>query len=233
MAPIDLIQPVLTMEADETKPHDAIVRIVIAFAKQELATANGSHDWEHTLRVVRLCSQLGPKEGANMTVLLSAAYLHDIGRAYQDAAKGAICHAEKGAALASPFVQDLSLTNAQKENIIHCIESHRFRGDQVPDTLEAQVLFDADKIDAIGAVGVARAFLFAGEVGARLHNPDVRIEETQSYSKDDTGYREFKVKLCKIRDRILTPSGRSIAEARHRFMAAFFDQFVQEFNGER
>lgn len=219
--------------ADETSCDTAVIDIVIPFAKQQFTTANGSHDWEHTLRVVKLCQHLGPVEGADMTVLLAAAYLHDIGRAYQDAAKGAICHAEKGATLAFPFVQNLPLTNARKENIIHCIQSHRFRGNQQPGTLEAKVLFDADKIDAIGAIGVARAFLFAGEVGARLHNPDVRVEETRSYSRDDTGYREFKVKLCKIKDRILTPSGQRIAEARHRFMAAFFDQFIHEFNGER
>ena len=70
------------------------------------------------------------------------------------------------------------------------------------------MLFDADKLDAIGAVGVARAFLFAGEVGARLHNPEVRIEETQPYTADDTGYREYRVKLCRIRDRMLTATGR-------------------------
>lgn len=233
MGSSELKRSVPTAETDTIAPESPVVRRVIAFAKQKLTTANGSHDWEHTLRVVKLCQHLGPKEGGDMTVLLSAAYLHDIGRAYQDAAKGAICHADKGATLALPFVKKLSLTDAQKENIIHCIKTHRFRGNQVPGSIEAKVLFDADKIDAIGAVGVARAFLFAGEVGARLHNPDVRIEETQSYSRDDTGYREFKVKLCKIKDRILTQSGRNIAEARHEFMTAFFDQFIEEFNGER
>ena len=233
MEDADLKKATSPATAGPVSSEASVVQKVISFAKEKLTTANGSHDWEHTLRVVKLCQHLGPKEGVDMAVLLSAAYLHDIGRAYQDAAKGAICHAEKGASLAFPFVQDLALTDAQKENIIHCIATHRFRGDQVPSTPEAKVLFDADKIDAIGAVGVARAYLFAGEVGAKLHNPDVRVEETESYSKDDTGYREFRVKLCKIRDRILTESGRPIAEARHEFMTAFFDQFIQEFNGER
>jgi uncharacterized protein len=168
-----------------------------------------------------------------MSVLLSAGYLHDIGRHYQDNAKGALCHAKKGAELAEPFVAGLHLSEKQKSNILHCIASHRFRGNGVPNTLEARVLFDADKLDAIGAVGIARAYLFAGELGARLHNPDLRIEETKSYSVDDTGYREFTVKLRKIKDRILTETGRRIAVDRHRFMEQFFIRFIQEYNGER
>jgi uncharacterized protein len=99
--------------------------------------------------------------------------------------------------------------------------------------VEARVLFDADKLDAIGAVGVARAFLFAGEVGARLHNPDVDIEGTRSYSVDDTGYREYMLKLSKIKERMLTVTGREIASERHAFMENFFEQFVAEYEGKR
>jgi uncharacterized protein len=100
-------------------------------------------------------------------------------------------------------------------------------------TPEAKALFDADKLDAIGAVGVARAFLFAGEVGARLHSPEADIEATEPYSIDDTGYREFKVKLCKIKDRIMTQAGRKLAEERHAFMEEFFQRFLEEYGGER
>ena len=100
-------------------------------------------------------------------------------------------------------------------------------------TPEARVLFDADKLDAIGAVGVARAFLFAGEVGARLHNAEETIEETESYSVEDTGYREFKVKLSKIRDRMLTAEGRRLAEERHVTMVEFFKRFLEEYEGKR
>lgn len=167
-----------------------------------------------------------------MTVLLSAALLHDIGRSFQDAANGAICHADEGARLAEPFLQRLPLSRGQIENILHCIRAHRFRGFQVPETKEAKVLFDADKLDAIGAIGIARAFLFAGEVGARLHNPDTQPEETTSYSPDDTGYREFKVKLSKIRERMLTNEGRKLAEGRHDFMVDFFSQFTKEYEGK-
>ena len=88
-------------------------------------------------------------------------------------------------------------------------------------------------LDAIGAVGVARAYLFAGEVGARLHNAGNNIENTQSYSIDDTGYREYRVKLCKIKDRMLTPTGKQWADDRHAFMEAFFKRFVSEYEGNK
>ena len=176
---------------------------------------------------------MGPGEGADMDVLLSAAYLHDIGRRYQDASNGTVCHAEKGAQLAESLLNGLPLSEAQKQNIVHCIQSHRFRGLHAPQTPEAKVLFDADKLDAIGAVGVARAYLFAGEVGARLHNPDADIKNTRPYSEDDTGFREYKVKLCKIKERILTHEGRKLAGERHRFMEDFFNRFLEEYEGKR
>ncbi|MBT8352316.1 MAG: HD domain-containing protein [Deltaproteobacteria bacterium] len=211
---------------------DVVLNDIREIAREHFNRSRGSHDWEHTLRVCRLCERIGRAEGADMDVLLIAAYLHDIGRASQDASSGAVCHAEKGAKMAGSVVDNLPLSENQKKNIIHCIRSHRFRSSHRPETKEAKVLFDGDKLDAIGAVGVARAFLFAGEVGARLHNPRMKIENTSSYSIDDTGYREYKVKLCKIRDRILTQEGRRLAIERHAFMEEFFNRFLKEHGGE-
>jgi len=202
-------------------------------AHKHFQGARGSHNWDHTLRVCRLCEHLGSAEGVDLDVLLVAAYLHDIGRGSQDDSNGAVCHAEEGARMAEVIVGKLALSKDQKENILHCIRSHRFRGDCQPQTPEARVLFDADKLDAIGAVGVARAFLFAGEVGARLHNTRTRIEDTRPYSIDDTGYREFKLKLCKIKDRMQTKEGLNLADERHAFMEEFFKRFIEENEGKR
>lgn len=201
-------------------------------AQDLLKGSKKSHNWEHTMRVVNLCRHIGSKEGADMDVLLTAAYFHDIGRDAQDSSCGIICHAKKGAEIALPIVEQLPFLNEQKENIIHCIRSHRFRGDQIPQTIEAKVLYDSDKIDAIGAIGIARAFLFAGELGAQLHNPDIKIEDTLSYSSDDTGYREYKVKLSKIKERLLTNEGKRIGSGRHSFMENFFTQFIKEHKGD-
>lgn len=202
-------------------------------AQKLFSDASGSHDWDHTLRVRRLCERIGKAEEADMDVLDAAAFLHDVGRSHQDSLNGEICHAEYGVLIAAPIVRELLLSDQQKDNILHCIKTHRFRGNDIPKTLEARVLFDADKLDSIGAIGVARAYLFAGEIGARLHNPDVNVEETLPYTSDDTGFREYHFKLCKIKDRMLTSEGKRLALARHAFMVEFFKQFILEYQGER
>ncbi len=210
-----------------------MIDTVKKMAHKHFQGARGSHNWDHTLRVCRLCEHLGPAEGVDLDVLLVAAYLHDIGRGSQDDSNGAVCHAEEGARMAEAIVASLDLSEDQKKNVLHCIRTHRFRGHRQPQTAEARVLFDADKLDAIGAVGVARAFLFAGEVGARLHNTETRIEDTRPYSIEDTGYREFKLKLCKIKDRMQTKEGLKLANERHNFMEEFFKRFVEENEGKR
>jgi uncharacterized protein len=202
-------------------------------ARQVFENARGSHDWDHTLRVHALCRRIGPIERADMLVLEAAAYLHDIGRADQDQSGGLLCHAARGAEKARTILDAMPIDNGRKDNIVHCVRAHRFRDDHAPVTLEARVLFDADKLDAIGAVGVARAYLFAGELGACLHNPQLAPEACQAYSRDDTGYREFVVKLAKIKGRMLTAEGRRLAEERHAFMAAFFERFLEEYEGRR
>ncbi|MFH0998186.1 MAG: HD domain-containing protein [Pseudomonadota bacterium] len=201
-------------------------------ARNMFTGARSSHDWDHTLRVLRLCEHIGPAERADMDVLRVAAVLHDIGRPHQDACRGSLCHAAHGAVLAEPIVATLVFSPGQKDNILHCIRTHRFRGMHVPETLEAKVLFDADKLDAIGAIGIARAYLFAGEIGARLHSPDIPAEQSVPYSIDDTGFREYRVKLCKIKDRMMTSEGKRMAGERHQFMTAFFNRFLQEYQGE-
>jgi uncharacterized protein len=204
-----------------------------AFAEKCFSNSRGSHDWEHSRRVHNLCMRIGQIEGADMEVLRIAAYLHDVGRPHQDESKGTICHAEKGAKMATELLDKYPISPEQKANVLHCIRSHRFRGNHQPETLEAKILFDADKLDSMGAIGIARAFQFAGEVGAKFHNPNVSPEETRPYTKEDTGYREFKLKLSKIKDRMLTVEGRRMAEERHAFMEKYFERFFQEYEGEK
>lgn len=230
--PSSIPTPFAPDHAEHCRDAGDMIADVRSVAAAFFVGARGSHDWDHTRRVCRLCDRMAAAEQADLDVVRIAALLHDIGRARQDASNGSICHAREGARLAGPIVENLPLSGRQKKNVLHCISTHRFRGHRAPETLEAKVLFDADKLDAIGAIGVARAFLFAGEVGARLHNPDVRIESTQPYTADDTGYREYRVKLCKIRDRMVTATGRQLAEARHRFMEAYFERFLQEYDGK-
>lgn len=202
---------------------------VKAFAVRQFANGRASHDWEHTERVYRLCMHIGKMEGADMEVLKIASYLHDIGRPFEDESRGKLCHAHRGADIAAGLLAQYPVSEQQKDNIIHCIRAHRFRGNHAPETLEAKVLFDADKLDAIGAVGIARAFLFAGEIGAKLHNPHMALDQTQPYTEEDTGYREYRVKLSRIKDRMLTKEGRRLADERHAFMERFFQRLTAEY----
>lgn len=210
------------------KHEQAIAEMV----RNNFLAGRGSHDWEHTRRVVNLAKTIGALEGADMDVVVAGALLHDIGRCYQDSANGSICHARKGADMADAILDMFSFSIAQKKNIIHCIAAHRFRKAPHPETIEARVVFDADKLDAIGAIGIARAYLFAGELGACLHNPDINVEQVPAYSKNDTGYREYRVKLRWVKDRMLTATGRAMAQNRHDFMERFFDRFLTEYTGQ-
>ncbi|MCI5224512.1 MAG: phosphohydrolase, partial [Candidatus Electrothrix sp. AR4] len=94
-----------------------------------------------------------------------------------------------------------------------------------------KIIFDADKLDSIGAIGIGRAFLFAGQIGARLHNAEIDPAQTDSYSTEDTAYREFQVKMSKVRDQMLTPVGQGLALRRHEFMETFFVELHREIYG--
>ena len=192
----------------------------------------GCHGPDLTERVHKTALHLGRLMEARLDVLSAAALLHDIGRMYETREQGKICHAEKGAVLAREILEKLSFAPSTIDEIAHCIETHRYRGDNIPMTLEAKILYDADKLDSIGAVGIGRAFLFADQMGAKLHNDtDVDILDCKPYSKEDTAYREFKFKMSKIKDRMLTPEGRRLAEERHEFMEVFFERLERETKG--
>ncbi len=210
---------------------DALVEAVRADARALHAGSRGSHDWDHTERVLHLCLRIGRKEKADLDILRLAALLHDVGREEEDRSNGRVCHARAGAARARRILERHGLDAETVRRVVHCVRTHRFRKKAAPRTLEARVLFDADKLDSIGAAGVGRAFLFAGEIGARLHDKTVDVRRTKPYTADDTAYREFLVKLSKVKDRITTREGKRLAAGRHRFMVAFFDRLSKETDG--
>lgn len=200
---------------------------------ERLSTNKGSHDFDHTERVYNNAVHLAKAEGADLEIVQLAALLHDICRKEEDDTNGAINHATKGAEVAREVLLDLDVSEDKIERVCECVARHRFRDNNTPETLEEKIIFDADKLDSIGAVGLGRAFLFAGEFGSRMHNKDVDIATTAEYTKEDTAYREFLVHLSKIKDRMQTEEGRRLAEHRHQFMADFFDEMNAEVVGEK
>jgi uncharacterized protein len=206
------------------------VQAAIRFAGSAFAGSRGSHAWDHTQRVFRLCERIGRAEGADMAVVRSAAFLHDIGRMAQDESAGVVCHAERGEQMARPLVKTFALSPARRENILHCIRSHRFRGG---------ILRGRSKP---GCSSMRTSWMRSAPSGwpgpscsparwARGFTPRDRPEETQPYSENDTGYREFRLKLSRVRERMLTAEGLRLAEERHRFMTRFFERFLEEYEG--
>ncbi len=196
------------------------------------------HDFNHVLRVLALAERLAEAEDADLTVVRQAALLHDISRAEDHNAGTSYAMQVKAetdhAILAARYARDLLVEEdpAFIEAVAHCIEAHRYRNAIKPESIEAQCLFDADKLDAIGAVGVARSFAYAGGAGNPLWG-DVSEGYTPGQSGEaHTPRHEFEIKLKHIRDRMYTTSGKRMAEERHAYMVAFFKRMAREVSGE-
>ncbi|MEN8252409.1 MAG: HD domain-containing protein [Patescibacteria group bacterium] len=212
-------------------------------AKTYFEGASGCHDWSHIERVRKLAFMIGEKENADLEIIEIAALLHDIGRKAEMDSKAKekcgkkICHAREGAKESRKILSNYNIDAERIDNIAHCIETHRFRNEAVPETIEAKVLFDADKLDSIGAVGVARDFLFAGYFGTALYtgNEEKLLEsgENFDYTKDDTAIMEYHKKLKYVKDKLQTHTGKKIGEERHDFMVSFFERFWKEVNGNK
>ena len=206
---------------------------IIQEAKKYFKDAKPTHDWNHVLRVHNLCMHIGRIEGADLEVLSYAAYLHDVGRCFEEKDIN-ICHAQKGAEISMGILNRTSVEQTSNDAIIHCIRTHRFRDENVPSSLEAKVLYDSDKLDAIGAIGVARAYCYAGEHNQALIS-DFDSDYGSELSVDHSNHspiKEYKVKLSKIKDRMLTCEGKRLAEERDIFMRKYFSRLQQECDGE-
>jgi len=207
--------------------------ITIDEAREYYRAAESGHDFDHVLRVLALAERLARVEGADVEIVRAAALLHDIARADEDATNHGD-HAQMAAERARDIVLARGATAQQADAIAHAITSHRFRSSTPPQTIEAKILFDADKLDSIGAVGVARAYQVSGALNQRLWSevlPDAMATRNQRNS-DHSAYAEFVVKLSKVRERLYTDTARKIAEERHAFMTDFFARLELEIKGE-
>lgn len=201
--------------------------------RRKLANNRCGHDFDHTLRVYKNALKLAELCGGDIQIISAAAMLHDVGRFEETRTRGAVCHAQIGAVIARQYLEKRGFDEDFINAVVHCIERHRFRKGLAPETLEAKVLFDADKLDSIGPVGLGRAFLFAGNSGARLHNSRKEALEAEEYSYQDTAYREYLVKLSKVHERMLTEPGRKLALYYTDFMKNFFNEMNLQIKGKK
>lgn len=196
-----------------------------------------SHDWSHVERVFKLCEIIGKKEKADMEILKTAALLHDIKKHEEYVTRKVNCHAEAAAREAVKILEKLNFPKEKTKQVAHCIEVHRLRTSKKPETLEARILRDADKIDSLGAIGIGRTIMTGVEYGKQsLHNPNidlnkVKIEKIKDINKH-TPIIEIYLRTNNILKYISTKTGKQIARKRIKFMKLFLKEFFKEWEGK-
>ncbi len=212
---------------------DTIIRNTVAFVKETLSGAEGGHDWYHIERVWNNCRYIQKKEGSGhfLTIEL-AALLHDISDAKFNGGDD-----EMGSRMASDFLIKQNLDEVVVEHIKRIIQHVSYKGgfsqDQIS-SIEFQIVQDADRLDAIGAIGIARAFNYGGFKNRPIHNPTLPLQEYQdskAYHKSDAPtINHFYEKLLKLKGLMNTSTGKAMAEERHEYMLQFLDQFYREWD---
>ena len=204
--------------------------ITVEEARRLYLKNDAAHDFDHVLRVLALAERIGQAEGTDMEIVRAAALLHDVARV-EEKGTGA-CHAQAGAQRAREILQ--GHPPEKVEAVAQAIATHRFREKSIPQTLEAQVLYDADKLDAIGAIGVARAYAVSGQTRQRLWGPVPADYQGEAQgTPEHTAIHEFIFKLSRLKEILFTPTAKVIAEERHRYMVGFFARLEREVKGER
>lgn len=212
--------------------------ITIKEAKTWYRDADPVHDFDHVLRVHRMAQRLGELEGADLEILGAAALLHDSrGSAPGGEGSPRLAHHLTSAVFAGKVLAQKGWSQNKIKAVQHCIRAHRFRGeDNPPQTLEARVLFDADKLDVLGAIGAARTIAYAALEGQPPYaEASEHFRQTGETLPDEphSSYHEFLFKLSKVKERMFTESGRAIAEERHSYLVNFYQQLQAEVRGER
>lgn len=207
-------------------------------ARQWYTNADPVHDFAHVMRVYRIAEKLALAEGANLEIVRAASLLHDsVGSAPGGDGSERFEHHLASAEFAGEILQAENWLPEHIQSVQHCIRAHRFRHNgERPQTIEAMVLFDADKLDVLGAIGAARTIAFAALDGQPSYT-----EPSQTFintGKTEPGeahssYHEYLFKLVKVKDLIYTRSGKKWAEARHAFLVSFYEELQAECRGER
>lgn len=203
------------------------------FVREFFASEASGHDAHHTFRVCALAQRIARMEGADETIVSLAALLHDV----DDRKLSPATWEHKGNAV--HFMTKQGVSPEMQEAVLHIIRTMSFGGDgkSVPESLEGKCVQDADRLDAMGAIGIARTFAFGGSRGRQMHDPDEAPDmhlTPESYAaRQSTSINHFHEKLLRLRDLMNTAEGRRLAEHRHRYMEAFLDEFHAEWRGDR
>ena len=210
--------------------------------RMEAELSCSAHNIDHVMRVYSLCKMIAETEDrVDMNILEPAALLHDIARTIEsNDISGDIDHAVLGSQMAVEILEELEYQKSEIEQIQHCILTHRYRTGNIPQTIEAKILFDSDKLDVIGSVGITRTFMLAGQFGQRITSSlsedysnkntveNGRIKDVSKHSP----MMEYEFKFKKIPSKLFTRKGKEIGNTRLDYMRDFFERLEKEITGE-
>ncbi len=201
------------------------------WVKEQLEGEGTGHDWHHIQRVTKQAQEIAAIEGADTFIVSLAALLHDLidDKVVESEAEG-IKHVTK-------WLETIGTSKEQEEHILAIITTMSFKGgnNKPVETLEAKVVQDADRLDAIGAIGIARTFIYAGSKGDPMYDPTIAVREQLTFEEYRNGRSSaighFYEKLLKLKDLMNTGEGMKRATARHLFLNNFLEQFHKEWEG--
>ncbi len=216
------------------KDTTGIIQNTIDFVKSSLKDAEGGHDWFHIERVYNNARHISSLEEADPLVVALGALLHDIADS-----KFHNGDEEIGPRTAREFLQQQQVDSETMEHVVKILENVSFKGGKVSrdfSSIELDIVQDADRLDALGAIGIARTFNYGGFKGRALYDPQIppNLQMSKEEYKASTAptINHFYEKLLLLKDRMNTRTGKEMAEARHRYMEDFLDQFYREWKGE-
>ena len=207
----------------------------ISFVKEKLANAEGGHDWFHVERVYRNAILISKNEVCNTAIVQLGALLHDIADSkFHDGDETV------GPKMAREFLESQEVDEATITHVINIIENISFKGGNFQNTFsskELDIVQDADRLDAIGAIGIARMFNYGGFKNSVIYDPKIAPKNKmtqEEYKKNDSPtINHFYEKLFLLKDKMNTETGKEIAKERHRYMEGFLAQFYAEWEGEK
>jgi uncharacterized protein len=215
--------------------HSDIVNKTILFVKSKLENAEGGHDWFHIERVYKNALSIADGEVCDTTVVKLGALLHDIADSKFNNGDETI-----GPKIAREFLESENVDSSIIQHVINIIENISFKGgntEKLFSSIELDIVQDADRLDAIGAIGIARAFNYGGFKNRPLHNPNIapklHMSKEEYKASQAPTLNHFYEKLLLLKDKMNTKTGKQIAQERHRYMEGFLSQFYAEWDGEK
>ena len=212
-----------------------LIQKTIEFVKQKLFNAEGGHDWFHIERVYKNCLLIANIENCNLLVVQLGALLHDIADSKFHDGDELI-----GPETARFFLENQNVDEITIQHVIDIIENISFKGGNFNknfNSIELQIVQDADRLDAIGAIGIARTFNYGGFKNRAIYNPDIpanlSMTKEEYKNSESPTLNHFYEKLLLLKDKMNTDTGKKLAENRHEFMNLFLEQFYSEWNGKK